>query len=375
MTKRIFILISIFYIYTNSQAQSPLTYLGTSYNNPAYVQFLNTLKGSYEEAFLPYLKTYKQTYVKAGAVVEYNSDLAVYRLTLYDSGYTFNRFKQELPYKVKWGQTLAEIQKEIGDLEPVNENPFVKRYSTDNDITDFYFTDGRLTMIKATATNELLQKNAPEVFKAWGIRLLPDGKAMEGNVLDGVGMMMWGNNTAIYKGEWSYGLPHGKGEYVDSFGNKYSGDFKLGYFWGQGDYYSKSYAYSYSGDFVMSRRQGTGKITYSNRTGYDGEWFQDAMQGQGKYVNADSYMYEGAMFANNFNGKGKLTTPDGFIDGNFKNGKPNGYCVQKTTDGSQQLKGTWKNGKKYGKFELISEGTTKTIYFDNDIEVVQDPTD
>ena len=375
MIKRAFILLFLFSASNSLRGQSSLSYLGTSYNNEQLSTFLKSLEGKQEEAFLPYLKTYKQTYLRGGIIVEFNSDMALYRLTMYDSGYTFSEFKQELPYKVKWGQTLEEIQKAIGDLEPVNENPFVKRYSTDYDITDFYFTDGRLSMVKATATNELLKQKTSEVFKAWGIRLLPDGKVLEGNCLDGQGTMMWGEKTAIYKGEWSYGLPHGKGEYVDSFGNKYSGEFKLGYFWEKGDYYSKSCGYSYSGDFVMSKRQGNGKITYSNKTGYDGEWFQDEMQGQGKYVNADSYMYEGTMFANNFNGKGKLTTPDGFIDGTFKNGKPNGYCVQKTTDGSQQLKGTWKNGKKHGKFELISSGTSKTIYFDNDIEVVQEVAD
>ncbi|MEY2924970.1 MAG: hypothetical protein RLZZ337_1518 [Bacteroidota bacterium] len=370
MLNRISVLVLGFFLSIYSFGQSPLAYLGSSYNNEGFTNYLKSLKNA-EESFLPYLKTYKQTYVENGAVLEFNSDLSLYRITAYDSGYTFKQYKNELPYRVKWGQTIAQIEASIGALEEVTENPFVKRYSTDNDITDMYFTDGKLTMVRVTATTVLLQTKADEVFKAWGIRLLPDGKAIEGNCLDGNGTMMWGNGTAIYKGAWSYGLPHGKGEYVDSFGNKYSGDFKLGYFWGKGDYYSKSYGFSYSGDFIMSKRQGKGKITYANRTGYEGAWFQDEMRGFGKYIAGESYMYEGVMYANTFNGKGKLTTPDGTISGTFKNGKPHGYCVQTTQDGSQELKGTFKEGKKNGKFELKSSGTTKILYFEEDIEVVK----
>ena len=74
---------------------------------------------------------------------------------------------------------------------------------------------------------------------ATGIRLIPDGKKIDGNIVDGQGSMKWGDGVAVYKGEWTYGVPHGKGQYVDSFGNKYEGDFKLGFFWGQGKFYSK----------------------------------------------------------------------------------------------------------------------------------------
>ncbi len=373
MIQRIFILSLLFITLISVNAQSPLTYLGDAYNSEAITTFIKSLDNKTEEAFLPNVKTYKITGNEKGCVLEFNSDLSLYRTTLHDSGYTFKSYKKELPYKVKWGQTLAQIEASIGSLEIVGDNQFVKRYSTDNDITDMYFTDGKLSMIRMTAMPELLKTKAPDVFKSWGIRLFPDGNVMEGNCLDSIGTMMWGNKTAIYKGEWSYGLPHGQGEYVDSFGNKYSGEFKLGFFWGKGDYYSKSYGYSYTGDFVMGKRQGKGKITYSNKTGYDGDWFQDEMRGYGKYVAGDAYMYEGLMYANNFNGKGKLTTPDGYITGSFKNGKPNGYCEQITQDGSQQLKGTWKNGIKEGKFELISSGVSKVLYFESDIEVVKNP--
>ena len=85
--------------------------------------------------------------------------------------------------------------------------------------------------------------------------------------------MMWGNGAATYQGEWSYGLPHGKGQYIDSFGNKYDGEFKLGFFWGQARFFSETYKYSYTGEFVMGKKHNKGRITYANKTAYDGQWF------------------------------------------------------------------------------------------------------
>jgi hypothetical protein len=350
-------------------AQDVTALLGEPFNAQRTQTFINSLDEEHAESFLPYLRTYKLDYFTSGVSIDLNSDLAVYRVSLFDSGYAFKAFNGSLPLGVQWHQTESAIENEIGNLEEVRSNQFVKQYTTEDYVLDFYFLDGRLYLMRCTVTPKKLKENAQNIFKAWGIRLLPDGKPVKGNVLDSIGTMVWGENAAIYEGEWSFGLPHGKGQYVDSFGNKYDGEFKLGFFWGKGDFYSAQQNFSYRGDFIMGKKHGNGKIAYTNKIAYAGDWFQDIMQGTGTYVMGTNYFYEGAMRNNNFNGKGKLTTPDGTIDGSFKNGKPHGYCVQKTSDGFQELKGRWVNGKKEGEFTLVVNGNESKHLYKNDVEV------
>ena len=368
---RIFQITLIILFAITSNAQSVESYLGQAYNSKELTKLRSKLSVNTSiESFLPYQKIYKVEYPDNGLVMEYNTNLTLFRISLYDSGYAYKQYKLELPFSLNWKMSQLEIESQIGALEILSDNPFKKRYTKDNSITDFYFTNGRVSGFKIVASNSLLQTKRQDVFKGWGIRLLPDGTKIEGDVVSGDGTMMWGKNAAVYKGEWSYGLPHGKGEYVDSFGNKYSGNFKLGFFWGNGNFFSKNYGYSYSGEYVMGKKHGQGKINYSNKVAYQGSWFRDEMRGLGKYVMGQDYYYEGIMLNNSFNGKGELHTPDGTITGSFKNGKPNGICEQKTQDNTQSLKGKWVNGIKQGKFTLVSFGVDKVVYYENDIEMV-----
>ncbi|MBT8326265.1 MAG: hypothetical protein KJP21_00995 [Bacteroidia bacterium] len=369
---RVLLLVASFVVLSNVTAQSPLTYLGKGLNSLEVVNYTSKLERNETiESFLPFQKTYKLDYLSSGATLEYNSDMGLYRISMYDSGYTYNQYALELPYGLSWGMTESQIEAKIGNLEENRENPFKKLYTTDNDITEFYFLDGQISVIKVTATTQKLKEHYISVYRGWGVRLLPDGQYVSGDVVSGNGIMKWGKDIAIYEGEWSYGLPHGKGEYIDSFGNKYSGEFKLGFFWGEGAYYSKTKGYSYTGNYVMGKRHGKGKVTYVNKSGYDGGWFQDLMQGKGVYVMGTSYYYEGEMVNNNFNGKGYLKTPDGSITGSFKDGKPHGYCEQVSEDKTQAMKGNWVNGRKEGSFTLYAFGTEKKMYFENDIEIIE----
>ncbi len=359
-------------LFMGVEAQSPLTYLGKGLNSMEVSQYTSKLdKNETIESFLPFQKTYKLDYLSSGATLEYNSDMGLYRISMYDSGYTYDQYKLELPYGLKWGMKESQIVAKIGNLEENRENPFKKLYTTDTDVTEFYFLDGQISVIKVTATTQKLKETYVDVYSGWGVRLLPDGVPVSGDVISGNGVMKWGNNLAVYEGEWSYGLPHGKGEYIDSFGNKYSGEFKLGFFWGEGAYYSATKGYSYTGSYLMGKRHGNGKVTYVNKSGYEGDWFQDMMHGTGVYIMGTSYYYEGEMKNNNFNGKGYLKTPDGSITGSFKDGKPHGYCEQITEDKSQAMKGRWVNGKKQGKFTLVAFGIEKQMVFENDIEIIE----
>lgn len=345
--------------------------IGKPLNDKELHSFISQLEGKRIESFLPFRKAYILSYPKEGIELEFNSNMSLYQVSLYDSGFTFFKFKGELPYSVKWGMDSVGIQAKNGILNSDPQNQFKKYYSNEKYYTYFYFKSNRLEHIKLIATEQHIIESSEKSMTSWGFRLFPDGKAVKGNVLDGEGMMVWGSKAAAYDGEWSYGLPHGIGVYTDSLGNKYAGEFKLGFFWGAGSYYSSYYNYTYDGQFVMGKRHGKGSIVYDNGIKYDGDWVQNDMEGVGQYTLNATYYYQGEMKANQFHGKGVLTTPDGYIKGKFKNGKPHGYCEQYGNQSGQTLKGYWKDGKKEGEFTMTSFGYERKMFFENDIEIVK----
>lgn len=354
----------------NVNAQAPELLLGLPYNSQEVTQLVSSFNNKKPtESFLPFQQIYKQDYFEDGIAMEFNSDISLYRIKLYDSGYTYQAYKKSLPKDVSWGMNLDQVQKKTGLLEFEPTNQYIGILPIQDYVIQFYFENGRLYHIVCTASMPLLERKIDELIAGTGLRLLPNGTPTEGNVIDGIGTMRWGKAAAMYKGEWAYGLPHGKGQYIDSLGNQYEGEFKLGFFWGEGIYKSKSEKYIYSGTHVMSKRHFIGKIVYGDKNAYEGVWVQDKMQGEGKYYVGVNYLYEGTMKNNAFNGKGILTTPDGTISGSFKNGKPHGYCEQKSTDGQQWAKGNFTNGKKNGTFTISSNGNEREANYEDDIEI------
>lgn len=350
--------------------------MGLPYNSPT----ISELRDNFEtkkpvESFLPFLKVYKLDYLEDGIFMEYNSDISLYRIALFDSGHSYKSYRLKLPFDAKWGMSLEQVEDNSGMLEFSDQNIYIRKYSTEQYVIDFYFEDNKLNHIKITATLQTLKDKTKEVLQGTGLRLIPNGTVKEGNVLDGNGTMVWRDGAAIYKGDWSYGLPHGRGEYIDTFGNKYAGEFKLGFFWGQGDFYSKSLDYSYSGNYAMSMRQDSGSISYPNNTSYSGSWVQDIMSGSGTYVRGDAYIYRGEMKNNAFNGKGALQTPDGYITGEFKDGKPHGTCTQTVIDGSIMLVGHFENGLKDGKFKVSTYGIESDVVYEKNIQITTGPID
>ena len=375
-TTKIILVLALSFFSRYAIAESPEKLLGKPYTSSSISNYIKLFQNDKPiESFLPYLRILKLDYLKSGISMEYNTDIVLSKISLYDSGYTYQKYTGEMPFDVKWGMNIDEIQEKAGGLDFVSDNQYVRRMSTEDFQMDFYFENSRLYHIRILATLKTLQNYTNEIIAATGIRLIPDGKKMRGNTLDGQGSMTWGDGVAIYEGEWSYGVPHGRGQYLDSFGNKYEGDFKLGFFWGQGKFFSEYYKYSYSGSFAMSKKHGEGRIGYSNKTTYQGEWQQDKMEGQGTYSISDRYSFTGTMVNNAFNGRGTLKTPDGIIDGYFKNGKPHGKCTQSTADGVQSVTGNFINGKKNGVFDVTILGNKSTITYQDDIEIKKGPID
>jgi hypothetical protein len=350
-------------------AQEPQELLGLPYNSPGVTALIESYNSPMQEEFLPLVKIYRQDYFDAGVSLDYNSDIALYRIAMFDSGFRYKAYAKTLPKGVAWGMDADQVQRKTGLLDFEATNPMKGTLAAEEYLIDFYFQDGKLYHVSCMATITCLENKWNDLLAGTGLRLLPNGTPTEGNVTDGTGTMRWGQGAAVYQGEWSYGLPHGTGQYLDSFGNKYEGEFKLGFFWGKGVYISKNAGFSYKGNLVMGKRHFKGEIVYNNTNAYEGDWVQDAMSGQGKYYLGTDYMYEGSMRNNAFNGKGVLTTPDGVVTGSFKDGKPHGVCTQKTPDGNQWAKGTFINGKKEGKFVVSIDGMQTNINYKNNMEV------
>ena len=368
--KNIFISGSFLLLF-QANAQTPEKILGQPYVAMETSNFLLNLSTSKpNEEFLPYLRLYRLSYAQDGISIDFNSDIAAYRILLYDSGYSYQRYNQSLPFNIKWGMSLLEIEELTGVHDAVKGNEYATTLISEGYQMECYFTNKLLSHMRLTASVKTLQKYTEKLKAANQMRLLPNGVIKEGNVIDGTGTMIWGNGTAVYKGEWSYGLPHGRGEYLDTFGNRYAGDFKLGFFWGQGNFYSKTYGYSYSGSYAMSSKHGEGRIQYNDDTKYQGYWVQDNMHGGGVYSIGNRYTYRGEIVQNKLTGQGIVETPDGTISGIFKDGKPNGMCTQTSKDNIQSITGPFKNGKKNGKFTALILGEKRIIYYENDIEVL-----
>lgn len=373
--KIIFILIGLSSAIAAS-AQDILALLGQPYSSADLTDMRKNFRTvDPEELLIPAFQVLRIDYHKDGIRMEYNANTALYQVGLYDSGYSYNAYKGSLPFGIKWGMGYSQIEKKTGLLEFVKENEFIRRYADSLYQVDFYFTGNRLVHLKVSASPQTIIAHANEIQAATGFRLLPTGYRVDGNVNTGVGTMRWGTNAATYTGDWLYGVPHGRGEYVDSVGNTYTGEFKLGFFWGQGNFYSEAGKYSYSGGFVMGKKHGKGRISFTNGIVYVGEYMQDIMQGNGTYTMGQDYLYQGEFKNGQFNGKGKLTTQQGYIDGYFKDGKPHGICLQAIANGTYSIQGEFVKGIKQGPFTITNLGEVRTAIYQDDIEVKVGPID
>ena len=290
-------------------------------------------------------------------------------ISLYGKGGKYDKYTGAMPFNLKFGMNRDSLYRII-DLRLVEEedNPFVLTRNWNNQVLQLMFNSRGLNQITIFAPDSLPLANDVNF-----VRLISYGQIISGDCDSLTGKMEWNNGEAIYEGEWENNLPHGKGYFKDKYDNWYKGEFKYGYFWGQGQMNVAGY-YLYNGDFVMSRRHGTGLCKFNKPKGesYEGQWKADVMTGLGKYMKNSRHYYYGNMAKDKFNGQGKLTTPDGWIEGEFKNGLPDGYMKQYLKMDNTMIEGEWKNGKREGKFKVTNTETKKVSYktFFGDIEII-----
>ena len=147
----------------------------------------------------------------------------------------------------------------------------------------------------------------------------------------------WGResrrNKEVLEGKFINGLLNGKGIFKNSKNNLYTGD------------------------FVNSKREGTGEL-YTNRIHYIGEFKEDKLNGKGiiEFLK-EGHKYEGDFQNNEINGIGIFQWKNGDIyQGEMTNGKMNGHGIYKYANG-QIYDGEYNNGIREGKGRIIINNT------------------
>ncbi|MCC6722018.1 MAG: hypothetical protein IT243_07425 [Bacteroidia bacterium] len=366
----IYVLLSINIGYSAPKLQNEFVNLiGKRIIDPSVQEWLqkNDFKNSVEEFSENGPSINFKNYEK-GYVLNFDINMMLYSVTLHRKGARYSGYTGKLPYNLKFGMNQDSLYRNSKlKLEISNNNQYVLIYKLDKLIVELYFGSSGLNQIYISPLYEM-----PIANDYTFVRLVSNGKVISGDCDSLTGEMSWNDGSATYTGEWKNKMPYGKGFFKDKYNNTYKGEFKYGYFWGKGELKVSGY-YTYYGDFLISRRHGTGTCLFEKPKGesYEGQWLSDKMNGLGKYIVNSNFYYYGNILDNQFNGKGKLTTAEGWIEGDFLNGMPNGYMVQYIKLKNLTIEGNWINGKREGKFKVTDLETKKITYkkFEKDIEV------
>ena len=143
---------------------------------------------------------------------------------------------------------------------------------------------------------------------------------------------------------------------------------------------------TYTGHFLKNKKHGKGKLTCSDGSVYDGEFKADLKHGKGKFIlspnnprlveiydgawakdqrhgtgyqvfalTKDEYSYHGKWRDDCFHGDGLLKYKDGrHYQGNFKEGKKDGYGIEFDKCDKVCYEGEYKGGYRHGKGKLYS---------------------
>ncbi|XP_006814467.1 radial spoke head 10 homolog B-like, partial [Saccoglossus kowalevskii] len=177
-----------------------------------------------------------------------------------------------------------------------------------------------------------------------------EGEKVRG-LYDGEGVAYF-NGSHDYKGQFSQGLMNGKGKYTWCDGVTYEGDLTMNhitgrgvYKWpdgstyegevcdglrhGHGTFRSMKSPCSYTGQWNMGRRNGTGIMKYDTDglSFYEGDWVDNLRHGYGVRRYGSGNIYEGDWASNNRHGQGTMRwiDRDQAYSGQWQNGIQHGH--------------------------------------------------
>ena len=152
-----------------------------------------------------------------------------------------------------------------------------------------------------------------------------------------------------YEGNYYGGKLNGFGKAYDKNTGKliYEGNWKKGKKDGKGTEYFLNGSY-YTGDFKDGIIEGQGTTTWPSGDRYVGNFKDGKRSGQGTYNFASGAKHVGENLNGKFNGIGKEYSKNGKLlyEGNYRNGKLDGFGTKYYTDG--KYVGMWKEGKRAG---------------------------
>lgn len=305
---------------------------------------------------------------KKGYSLTFDINMTLTSMSLYAQGGRYERFKGPLPFSLRFGMNRDSLYRIIDlRLEETDDNPFILTRKYNKHKLELLFNSKGLNQVNIVNDDSLSYASDLNF-----VRLLSNGTIVSGDCDSAEGLMTWNDGKATYEGDWANNLPHGRGNFKDQNNNVYEGEFKYGYFWGKG-VLQVAGGYTYNGEFLLSRRHGNGKCDFIKPKGesYEGQWRADNMEGLGKYSKGKAFYYYGNISDNQFNGNGKMVTSEGWMEGTFKDGLPNGIMKQYIKKENIYIEGLWTMGKRQGKFKVTDE-MKKVTYrlFQDDIELI-----
>lgn len=355
--------------YDLSNGDALLFTLGTSYNSEIILSLTEGLRDSAQYRFDGAKPSHSFEFPSKGIALDFNINFTLYAIRLYDDGFSKLKYPYPLPFNLSWKQHIDSVFFGNSMAQIDSSNPFKLFFRLEHITGEAFFKDNLLHMLRFTAAESYVLKEDEKNVANWGVRVMPNGKVISGNCNDGYGIMEWKEEGARYQGEWYYGMPEGKGELTLESGLTYSGSFLSGFFWGEGklEYPGN---FKYQGSFAMGQRNGEGTAVFADGSIYKGQWINNSMAGKGTYTLGKRFEYRGNFLNNKFEGEGILTTPEGTHTGMFKDSKPDGKGVMKSSRNGSKLEGTWVNGIKQGSFILTeSNGKSRKVFFSDDIEM------
>jgi len=259
---------------------------------------------------------------------------------------------------------IKEIETELGDINQSKKKDYISQ-KNQNIIykPPLYFSESKYAYF-GTWSRQNLQK------EGWGILIDEKGNKYEGGFksdkIDGYGRLI-SINGDYYEGELKMGSIEGTGIFFSAEKEMlYKGSFKNNFFDGNGHQTYQNIDNQkiiYEGEFKIGKREGKGKLTFSDGNYYEGEFKNDKFEGEGYFKYKDGREYNGYWKNNEMNGKGEFTWGDNKkYNGEYKDSRRDGFGIYYFGE-NDYYEGNWLNNLPHGEGKICNEGKTIEGYF------------